>query len=85
LSFLTVFINKSNFCIGIYSSGLNDSSSDDEDEKLTSSQIEYKIALEERKFLVANRKLQAIRLVDYLFEKVKLAESLKVNRNMIRS
>jgi len=34
--------------------------------------IEYKIAMEERKYLIAQRKLEAIRLMDYLFEALKV-------------
>lgn len=34
--------------------------------------IEYKIAMEERKYLIARRKLEAIRLMDYLFETIKV-------------
>ncbi len=34
--------------------------------------IEYKIEMEERKYLIARRKLEAIRLMDYLFETIKV-------------
>jgi len=34
--------------------------------------LDFKIAMEERKYLIARRKLEAIRLMDYLFEKLKV-------------
>ncbi|CAL8100746.1 unnamed protein product [Orchesella dallaii] len=33
--------------------------------------LDYKIALEERKYMIAQRKLEAIRLMDFLFERLK--------------
>jgi len=38
--------------------------------------IDRKIAMEERKYLVARRKLEAIRLIDFLFERVKAKKIL---------
>lgn len=34
--------------------------------------LDYKIAMEERKYVIARRKLEAIRLMDYLFERLKV-------------
>jgi hypothetical protein len=39
--------------------------------------IEHKIALEERRYLIARRKLEAIRLMDYLLERVKVNRPTK--------
>lgn len=35
--------------------------------------LDYKIAMEERKYVIARRKLEAIRLMDYLFERLKVS------------
>lgn len=34
--------------------------------------LDYKIEMEERKYVIARRKLEAIRLMDYLFERLKV-------------
>lgn len=37
--------------------------------------LDYKIAMEERKYVIARRKLEAIRLMDYLFERLKVSHT----------
>lgn len=46
--------------------------------------LDYKIAMEERKYIIARRKLEAIRLMDFLFERLKVRNTELVNKPSVR-
>jgi len=49
-------------------------------------EINHKIKMEERKLMIAQRKLESIRILEALFERIKLKEALsnRTNKNKIQ-